>query len=112
MTRKLVGRVPRAEVEEKKLLRMDYPPFDVLVVFDEGRFFAIEDACNHAGASLEPGYVENACIVCPVHGYKFSLETGELLAPKGLCDSQRTFTVELLPDEIVVWDTFSLLVMR
>jgi len=110
--KKLVGRVPRAQAESEKMVVLDYPPFDVLLVFDQGRFYAIEDACNHAGASLAPGYVEDACIVCPVHGYKFSLQSGELLAPKGLCDSQRTFSVEESENEIVIWDTFSLVVLR
>jgi nitrite reductase/ring-hydroxylating ferredoxin subunit len=108
--RKVVGRVTRAKVMEEKMVRVDHPPFDVLVVYEEGRFFAIEDACNHAGASLAEGYLESACIICPMHGYKFSLGTGELLAPKGLCDAQRTYQIEEEGDDLVLIDTFEVLI--
>ena len=108
--RKIVARVLRSKVDSEKLVRLDHPPFDVLVVAEDGRYYAIEDACNHAGASLAEGWVENACIICPMHGYKFSLESGELLAPKGLCDTQRTYVVEQSGDELVIVDTFSLLI--
>jgi nitrite reductase/ring-hydroxylating ferredoxin subunit len=104
--RKVVGRVSRAKVIAESMVRIDHPPFDVLVVHENGKFFAIEDACNHAGASLAEGWVENACIVCPMHGYKFSLESGELLAPKGLCDAQRTYRIEEEGEDLVLIDTF------
>jgi nitrite reductase/ring-hydroxylating ferredoxin subunit len=109
--RKVVGRVPRAKVIAEKMVRIDHPPFDVLVVYDEGKFFAIEDACNHAGASLAEGWVESACIVCPMHGYKFSLTNGELLAPKGLCDAQRTYRIEEEGEDLVLIDTFEVVIV-
>ena len=40
---------------------------------------AIDDLCSHAEASLAAGEVEGECVVCPWHGAKFSLETGEAL---------------------------------
>lgn len=69
-----------------------------------GEIFAIEDACNHAGASLSDGDVEDGCISCPMHGYLFSIRTGELVAPKGLCGPQRTYRVERRGDEVLLWD--------
>ena len=47
----------------------------------DGGVRAVDDLCSHAEASLAAGEVEDMCVVCPWHGAKFSLETGEALAP-------------------------------
>ena len=105
---KLVGRVQKSAVDGGAFVRIDYPPFDVLVARIDGGYTAIEDACNHSGASLCPGNrLLGDRVVCPMHGYVFSLRTGELLAPRGLCGAQRTFVVEEQGDEIAVFDTFT-----
>ena len=43
-------------------------------------FFAIEDVCTHDGGRLTGGCVENDEIVCPRHGARFSIRTGEALS--------------------------------
>ncbi|HVJ92931.1 MAG TPA: Rieske 2Fe-2S domain-containing protein [Labilithrix sp.] len=106
--RKEIGRVSLAEVKEKGLLRMSHPPFDVLVAWSDGEVFAMEDACNHAGASLAEGWIKQGCVVCPMHAYMFELRSGKLVRPRGLCGDQRTFEVEIEGDEIAVYDAFSL----
>ena len=106
---KLVARVPRGELEEGKLVRLDYAPFDIVVSLVEGIPYAIEDACNHAGASLAEGCIEGDHIVCPMHGYVFSMKSGALLAPLGLCGPQRTYRAEVEGDEVVIYDDFSVL---
>ena len=40
------------------------------------RFYALDDMCPHRGGSLGQGSLEGDYVVCPVHGWKFSLETG------------------------------------
>jgi 3-phenylpropionate/trans-cinnamate dioxygenase ferredoxin subunit len=42
-------------------------------------FYAIEDVCTHDGGKLTGGCVENDVIVCPRHGARFSIRTGEAL---------------------------------
>jgi nitrite reductase/ring-hydroxylating ferredoxin subunit len=106
---KLVARVKLDEVREKGLVRVPYPPYDVLVAWAEGEVYAIEDSCNHAGASLSEGWLEGACVVCPMHGYVFDLTDGRLLRPKGLCSDQRTYEAKIEGDEVAVYDTFQLL---
>ena len=106
---KLVARVPAARLKSGELLRVAYPPFDVVVSWVDGAPLAIEDACNHAGASLAEGGLSPDrpdCVVCPMHGYVFSLRTGELVAPRGLCGDQRTFEAKLVGDEVEIWDSF------
>lgn len=107
---KLVGRIALADLVENTPLRITYPPFDVVIVRQGEDVFALEDACNHAGASLAEGPVRGCTIICPLHGYVFDLKSGALLRPRKLCDDQRTFQVVREGDEVVIWDPFDLVV--
>jgi 3-phenylpropionate/trans-cinnamate dioxygenase ferredoxin subunit len=53
----------------------------IAVVRSGADFFAIEDICTHDGAQLTGGDIEGAEIVCPRHGARFCLRTGEALTP-------------------------------
>ncbi|MFN0316886.1 MAG: non-heme iron oxygenase ferredoxin subunit [Burkholderiales bacterium] len=44
-----------------------------------GEFHAIEDVCTHDGGTLTGGPVEGGQIVCPRHGARFCIRTGEAL---------------------------------
>jgi 3-phenylpropionate/trans-cinnamate dioxygenase ferredoxin subunit len=44
-------------------------------------YFAIEDICTHDGAPLTGGEIEGKEIICPRHGARFCLRTGEALTP-------------------------------
>jgi nitrite reductase/ring-hydroxylating ferredoxin subunit len=101
---RLVGKVARRRLDGGSLVRLEHPPFHVLVAWVDGQPCAIEDACNHAGASLAEGERLGACVACPMHGYVFDLATGRLLAPLGVCDDQRRLVARLVGDDVVVWD--------
>ena len=49
---------------------------DVAVFNVGGRLFAIDDVCPHMGASLSGGYVEDGCVTCPWHYWRFRLADG------------------------------------
>jgi 3-phenylpropionate/trans-cinnamate dioxygenase ferredoxin subunit len=53
----------------------------IAVVRSGEAFFAIEDVCTHDGAALTGGEIEGAEIICPRHGARFCLRTGEALSP-------------------------------
>jgi nitrite reductase/ring-hydroxylating ferredoxin subunit len=96
------------------MVRLDDPPFHVLVAIVGDAPFAIEDACNHAGASLSEGgrcggppeaaEEDRPHVACPMHGYIFELRTGRLVAPRGLCGDQRRLSASFEGDDVVVWD--------
>jgi 3-phenylpropionate/trans-cinnamate dioxygenase ferredoxin subunit len=45
------------------------------------QFYAIDDICSHADASLSEGAVNDNCeIICPLHGAHFDLKTGKALS--------------------------------
>jgi len=53
----------------------------VAVARSGDEYFAIEDVCTHDGAELTGGEIEGAQIICPRHGARFCLRTGEALTP-------------------------------
>jgi 3-phenylpropionate/trans-cinnamate dioxygenase ferredoxin subunit len=50
---------------------------DIAVFNDNGEFFAIDDTCTHAQASLSEGWVEDGQVECPLHSGMFCLRTGD-----------------------------------
>jgi nitrite reductase (NADH) small subunit len=44
-----------------------------------GRLFAIQAACPHRGGPLADGLVGGTTLICPLHSWKFDLETGSAL---------------------------------
>jgi 3-phenylpropionate/trans-cinnamate dioxygenase ferredoxin subunit len=47
----------------------------------QGQLHAIEDICTHDGGELASGELEGEIIICPRHGARFSVTTGEVLGP-------------------------------
>jgi len=50
--------------------------FVVIVKSDEG-IFCIDDVCTHDGGTLGDGEFIDNCLVCPRHGAKFDVKTGD-----------------------------------
>ena len=64
---------------------------------------AIEDVCTHDGGTLTGGTVDADAIVCPRHGARFSIKTGEVLAPPAY-EPIHTFPVRVHAGRIQVRD--------
>lgn len=74
---------------------------DAVAVFnDSGRFYALNDTCTHAQASLADGWVEDDEVECPLHGGRFCLRTGEAL---GLPATRATMAHPVEIDDGRVW---------
>ncbi|MCP4408435.1 MAG: non-heme iron oxygenase ferredoxin subunit [Gammaproteobacteria bacterium] len=69
---------------------------DILIaVFNlNGEFYAIEDICTHDGGTLTGGGIEGKEIICPRHGARFDITTGEVLADPAYEDLP-TFSVRV-----------------
>ena len=51
-----------------------------IVVFNVGgNFYAIGDVCTHDGGPLGDGDLEDHQVICPRHGARFDIRTGEAL---------------------------------
>lgn len=75
----------------KVAITADLPPgraaaFEVdgrrIAVFNaDGAYYAMDDTCTHAGASLSEGCFEGCVVRCPRHDAEFDLRNGEPLSP-------------------------------
>lgn len=63
----------------------DAPPERIAVFNVDGAFFAISDACPHAGGELSQGWVEGGRVICPFHGWTFELATSVHPPDDGIC---------------------------
>lgn len=78
---------------------------DVLIaVFNlDGEYYAIEDICTHDGGELTGGNVEENEIICPRHGARFDITTGEALTEPAYEDLP-TFPVRVRDGMVQVRD--------
>ena len=66
-----------------------------VVVFNvDGEFFALEDMCSHDDALLSEGMVDNCEVICPRHGARFCLRSGEAMTPPAYEDVE-TYAVRI-----------------
>ena len=63
------GRAEVFDVEDRK----------IAVFRVEGGFHAIDDICTHDGGPLAEGELEDYQIICPRHGARFDIRTGQAL---------------------------------
>ena len=96
-------RITRAEnipVREGRSVRIGD---DELAIFNLGddRFVAVDNACPHRGGPLCDGIVSGETVVCPLHGWKISLETGHVLKPN-VCVRVTTYPVSVEDGVIAV----------
>lgn len=71
--------LPEAELPESQPMKVSVRGVDILLVKRDGRIFAIGEKCSHLRGPLSKGDLEGCTIVCPWHGSRFSLETGEVI---------------------------------
>lgn len=78
---KWVDAGPAADLGEGQSISVAVGRRMVAVIRSAGEVFAIEDVCTHDGAELTGGEIEAGEIVCPRHGARFCLRTGQALTP-------------------------------
>jgi 3-phenylpropionate/trans-cinnamate dioxygenase ferredoxin component len=53
---------------------------EAAVFFVEGEYHAIEDLCTHDDGPLAEGELDGCQVICPRHGARFDIRTGEALS--------------------------------
>jgi uroporphyrinogen-III synthase len=87
-----LGPVYRIPPGEGRVFRV--AAFDVAVFRTRsGTVHATQAWCTHLGGPLADGVVGNGKVICPLHGYKFSLRTGE--AEGHTCAALQTYPVSV-----------------
>jgi nitrite reductase/ring-hydroxylating ferredoxin subunit len=52
----------------------------ILISNLDGKIYAINNICTHAGGELSKGKLEGKIVTCPLHGSKFDVTTGQCVA--------------------------------
>jgi nitrite reductase (NADH) small subunit len=66
-----------------------------IAIFNLGdRYVAVDNSCPHRGGPLCDGIVSGDVVVCPLHGWRISLDTGEVLKPD-VCVKVGTYPVSV-----------------
>lgn len=76
-----MGKIIIGKIEEfpaGKIQKITADGKDILVANIDGNYFAIDDTCTHAGASLSEGKMKGSTIVCGWHGAEFDCKTGKM----------------------------------
>ena len=75
---------------------------EILVTNIDGSYFAIDDTCTHAGATLSEGKLEDSTITCDWHGAKFDCKNGKLIKFPGEINDLGSYEVIVESDSIFV----------
>ena len=90
------------ELEAGKVRKFDLCGNTIAVYNLDGTFYATQDNCTHATASLSEGeIVDDECIACPVHDRTFHIPTGQPMSFP--CEHAiRTYKVIDRDDDVLV----------
>lgn len=74
-----VGTLDEFRDTDRKAVVVDGHP--VLVFRVGGDFFAVSSVCTHARVLMADGVLEGYELECPLHGARFDIRDGRVLAP-------------------------------
>jgi nitrite reductase/ring-hydroxylating ferredoxin subunit len=90
-----------AELAPGSVLRVDVAGKAIALYNLDGTYYATDDICTHAYASLAEGFLDGATIECPLHGAQFSIKTGEALSPPA-SEPLATYAVRVEGEDILL----------
>jgi nitrite reductase (NADH) small subunit len=73
---------------------------EIALFFSEDRYYALDDCCPHAGASLHTGELAEGLVICDRHRWAFQLADGR--SPDAPTLRAETYEVRVEGDEIQV----------
>jgi 3-phenylpropionate/trans-cinnamate dioxygenase ferredoxin subunit len=92
MSRRWIDVAGSDAVSETTPLGVEFDGLAGVIVRCGAALYAVEDRCTHDGESLTGAQVEDCEIICPRHGARFCLRTGEALTPPAY-EPVRTYAV-------------------
>jgi naphthalene 1,2-dioxygenase ferredoxin component len=73
-----------------------------IAIYDcDGVLYATDNICTHAQAQLSEGWLDGETIECPLHGARFDVRGGKVLAPPAIEDL-KTYPVRVVAGTIEV----------
>jgi len=93
-------KVERPLPEGEFVMQVSVDGKKLCLVRHEERLYAVQNSCPHAGGILSGGWCKNGHLVCPIHRWEYSLETGRGSAGQG--DYIDQYLVESRPDGVYI----------
>ena len=82
---------------------VDVDGADVAIFKIDGQCYAIEDVLRHDGAEIASGQLDGDEIICPRHGARFCVKTGEVKCAPAY-ENLATFPLRVVDGRIQVKD--------
>ena len=96
----LAGKV--SDITSGKMIMVSTDGKDILVTNVDGNYYAMDDTCTHAGASLSEGSLDGSTVTCPWHGSTWDCKTGKMIAFGVQLNDLSSYKVIIESDEIFV----------
>ena len=100
MNKILVGTA--SDIPSGKMVMVSADGKDILVTNVNGNYYAMDDTCTHAGASLSEGSLDGSTVTCPWHGSTWDCKTGKMIAFGVQLNDLSSYKVTVESDEIFV----------
>lgn len=66
------------DFSEENRLFVEIDGLPIIIYRIENQYYALEDVCSHDDSPLGEGKLMGFCIICPRHGARFDVRTGEV----------------------------------
>jgi len=100
MGKVIVGKA--SDIPPGKMVKVSVDGKEILVVNADGNFYAMDDTCTHAGASLSEGQYQDSIITCGWHGAQFDCKSGKLAKFPAKINNLKSYNVILESNEVFV----------
>jgi len=91
-----------SDIPPGKLQKVSIAGKEILVINVDGNYFAMDDTCTHAGASLSEGTLEGSTLTCPWHGSTWDCKTGKLEKFPTKINDLKSYKVVIESDDVFV----------
>ena len=96
----LAGKV--SDITSGKMIMVSTDGKDILVTNVDGNYYAMNDTCTHAGASLSEGSLDGSTVTCPWHGSTWDCKTGKMIAFGVQLNDLSSYKVTVESDNVFV----------
>ena len=90
------------EIMPGQMKKVSVDENEILVTNIDGNYFAIDDTCTHAGATLSEGKLEDSTITCDWHGAKFDCKNGKLIKFPGEINDLKSYKIIVESDDVFI----------
>jgi nitrite reductase/ring-hydroxylating ferredoxin subunit len=90
----------RSQLREGRAIRVKVDDDDIALWMVQGEIYAIDNVCSHQHLPvLFRGTIEDSAVTCPMHGWSYSLKTGQAVSGNGRI---RTFRVKTEGENVMI----------